>query len=131
MIQSPSITKLACYMSNASMAAVACISPLLFVTFHDLYSISYAQLGFLVLINFCTQLCVDLIFSFCSYKFNIQKIVRTMPLLTVIGLTVYAAFPVLFPDRAYLFLVIGTMIFSRGWPCRGAYQSCNRRASFR
>ena len=112
MIQSASITKLACYMSNASMAAVACISPLLFVTFHDLYSISYTQLGFLVLVNFCTQLCVDLVFSFYSYKFNISKTVRAMPLLTVTGLAVYAVFPILFPSQAYLFLIIGTVIFS-------------------
>ncbi len=112
MIHSPHVTRLACYMSNASMAAVACISPLLFVTFHDLYSVSYARLGFLVLINFCTQLCVDLIFSFYSYKFNIRKTVRAMPLLTVIGLVIYAVLPVLFPDRAYLFLAIGTVIFS-------------------
>lgn len=112
MIQRPNITKLACYMSNASMAAVACISPLLFVTFHDLYGISYTQLGFLVLINFCTQLCVDLIFSFYSEKFNITKTVRAMPLLTVAGLSVYAVLPVLFPSQAYLFLAVGTVIFS-------------------
>ena len=112
MIQSPSLTKLACYMSNASMAAVACISPLLFVTFHSLYGISYGKLGFLVLINFCTQLCVDLIFSFYSHKFNIPKTVRAMPLLTIIGLAVYGIFPVLFPQQVYIFLVMGTMIFS-------------------
>lgn len=34
-----------------------------------------------------------------------------MPLLTVIGLMVYAIFPALAPERAYLFLVTGTIIF--------------------
>lgn len=112
MMQNPSVTKLACYMSNASMAAVACISPLLFITFHDLYGISFTLLGLLVMINFCTQLCVDLLFSFCAHRFHISKIVRSMPLLTILGLLIYGALPPLFPERAYLFLVIGTVIFS-------------------
>lgn len=112
MVNRPSVTKYACYMSNASMSAAANISPLLFITFHQLYGISYTMLGLLVLINFCTQLCVDLIFSFYSHKFNMQKTVRLMPLLTVIGLVIYATLPALFPGQAYLFLVIGTFIFS-------------------
>lgn len=112
MKNTPSLVRLACYMSNASMAAVACISPLLFVTFHNLYGISYALLGSLVLINFCTQLCIDLIFSFCSHRFNIQLTVRIMPVLTVLGLAVYGILPPLFPKQAYIFLVLGTVIFS-------------------
>lgn len=112
MIDKHSITKYACYMSNASMSAVASLSPLLFITFHLLYGISYTLLGLLVLINFFVQLCVDLIFSFYSHKFNIQGTVRLMPLLTVIGLMVYAIMPVLVPGQVYLFLVIGTIIFS-------------------
>lgn len=112
MTKKHSIAKYACYMSNASMSAVATISPLLFITFHQLYGISYTLLGLLVLVNFCTQLCVDLIFSFYAHKFNIQKTVRAMPLLTVTGLMVYAIFPALMPARAYLFLVAGTIIFS-------------------
>lgn len=106
------ITKYACYMSNASMSAVANLSPLLFITFHQMYGISYTLLGLLVLVNFCTQLGVDLIFSFYSHKFNIQKTVRLMPMLTVIGLAVYAVLPALIPSQAYSFLVIGTIIFS-------------------
>ncbi len=56
--------KYACYMTNVSMAAVANLSPLLFLTFREVYGISYSLLGLLVLLNFCTQLAVDLLFSF-------------------------------------------------------------------
>ena len=112
MTRNYSVAKYACYMSNASMSAVANLSPLLFITFHQIYGISFTLLGLLVLINFCTQLGIDLIFSFYSHKFNIQKTVRVMPLLTVIGLAVYAIFPAVFPEQAYLFLAIGTVIFS-------------------
>lgn len=90
-------TKYACYTTNLSMSIVITLSPLLFLTFHNLYNISFSQLGTLVLINFCTQLIVDLILSFYSHKFNIARLVRITPLLTVIG------------------LVIGTMIFTAGW----------------
>ena len=107
-----STTKYACYMANASMSAVATLSPLLFVTFHQLYAVSYTQLGLLVLVNFCTQLGVDLLFSFYACRFNIPKIVRTIPLITAIGLLVYATLPALFPGKAYLFLMMGTVIFS-------------------
>ncbi len=88
------------------------ISPILFLTFRELYGISYSLLGLLVLINFCTQLTVDLIFSFFSHKFNIGKTVKITPILTLAGLLVYALWPVFFKESAYLGLAIGTIIFS-------------------
>ncbi|MEG1846826.1 MAG: MFS transporter, partial [Oscillospiraceae bacterium] len=65
------LTKYSCYTANASMSVVSALTPLLFLTFHNLYGITYTMLGALVLINFSTQLLVDLIFSFYSHKFNI------------------------------------------------------------
>ena len=76
--------KYACYTVNVIMAVVTNLSPLLFMTFRSLYSISYSLLGTLVLIFFCTQLGIDLIFSFFSHKFNIQKTVRVLPWLTFV-----------------------------------------------
>jgi hypothetical protein len=77
-----------------------------------MYGISYTLLGLLVLINFVTQLIIDLIFSFFSYKFNIQMAVKLTPVLTLIGLTFFAASPLIFPNNIYLGLALGTMIFS-------------------
>lgn len=111
-MKNPAIIKYACYMSNASMSATANISPLLFITFHQLYGISYTLLGLLVLVNFCTQLIVDLVFSFYSHKFDISKTIRVMPVLTIIGLVIYSLMPALFPGFTYTFLLIGTIIFS-------------------
>ena len=56
--------KFACYSGSFSMSVVANLSPLLFVTFKSLYGISYSLLGLLVLINYISQLTIDLIFSF-------------------------------------------------------------------
>ena len=67
------VLKWAAYTTNLSMSVVACLSPLLFVNFNTLYGISYTKLGLLVLINFVTQLGVDLLLSFFPHKFNIEK----------------------------------------------------------
>ena len=103
---------LACYTSNSSMSVVANLPPLLFLTFRNMYGISYSLLGLLVVIYFVTQLLVDLLFSFFSHKFNISATVKYTPLLTVAGLLVYSVWPWLFQDAVYLGLVIGTIIFS-------------------
>ncbi len=105
-------TKLTCYFTNVVMSSVFSLPPLLFATFREMYGISYTLLGSLILINFCTQLGVDLIFSFFSRYFNIHKTIRLMPLITAGGLFVYALFPMLFPRHAYMGLVLGTFIFS-------------------
>ena len=70
------------------------------------------MLGLMVLVNYLTQLGIDLIFSFFSHKFNISLTVRLMPVLAIIGLLIYALAPVIFPFSIYLGLVVGTIIFS-------------------
>ena len=105
-------TKFACYSAYLAMSSVFVLPPMLFMTFHDMYGISYTLLGTLVLINFCTQMTIDLIFTFFSRFFNIRSTVRIMPLLTTVGLLIYALLPTLFPQMAYLGMVLGTVIFS-------------------
>ncbi|MBO5744975.1 MAG: MFS transporter [Clostridia bacterium] len=105
-------TKRACYFTYLAMSSVFSLPPLLFATFREMYGISYTLLGTLVLINFCTQLSIDLIFSFFSKYFNVHKTIRIMPLLTSAGLCTYALIPTLMPEHAYIGLVIGTLLFS-------------------
>ncbi len=105
-------TKLACYTTNVTMSIISSLSPLLFLTFKSLYDISYTLLGLLVLVNFFTQLIVDLIFSFFSHKFNIPLVVKLTPLIAIIGLLLYGASPFIFPNATYAGLLISTVIFS-------------------
>lgn len=105
-------TKRACYFTYLAMSSVFSLPALLFVTFREMYGISYTLLGTLVLVNFCTQLSVDLIFTFFTSRFNIQKTVKVMPLLTTAGLLIYAIVPTLFPQYAYVGLLVGTVVFS-------------------
>lgn len=105
-------TKFTCYFTYLAMSSVFSLPPLLFATFKEMYEISYTLLGTLVLVNFCTQLGIDLIFSFFSNHFNIHKTIRLMPFVTAFGLCVYALIPMLFPQYAYVGLIVGTFIFS-------------------
>ena len=104
--------KYACYSANITMSVVGNLSPVLFLTFHSLYGISYSLLGLLVLINFVTQLTIDSIFSFFSHRFHIPKTVKTIPFLAMLGLLIYALWPFVFPAHVYVGLVVGTVIFS-------------------
>jgi len=105
-------TKLSCYFSYLSAAPVFALPPMLFITFHDMYGISYSLLGTLILTNFCTQLSIDLIFSFFARHFNIKKTVVLMPILTALGLLIYSVTPWLFKGYEFFGLFLGTLIFS-------------------
>lgn len=103
---------LACYTESLSMAVVGNLPPILFLTFRNLYGLSYTMLGLLIFINFTSQLLVDLLFSFFSHKFNIAKTVKFTPILTIFGMLVYSLWPIVFPGSVYIGLVLGTVIFS-------------------
>ncbi len=103
---------LACYTESLSMAVVGNLPPILFLTFRNLYGLSYTMLGLLIFINFTSQLLVDLLFSFFSHKFHIAKTVKFTPVLTIFGMLVYSLWPILFPGSVYFGLVLGTIIFS-------------------
>ena len=104
--------KSACYCMNVAMAVIGNLPPILFLTFHNKFGVSFSLLGLLVLLNFSTQLLVDLIFSFFSHKFNIPLTVKLTPLISVFGLLIFVLWPTFLPSSAYLGLVIGTIVFS-------------------
>ncbi len=105
-------TKWACYMTNISMSVVTNLGPILFLSFKELYGISYSEIGLLILLTFSVQLGVDLIFSFFPHRFNIPLTVRLTPIITVIGLVVFALAPLFFPGTVFIGLVLGVVIYS-------------------
>ena len=60
-------TRFACYSAYFTMSSVFCLPPLLYTTFNKTYGISWTLLGTLVLVNFITQLGIDLAFTFFSH----------------------------------------------------------------
>ena len=105
-------TRFACFYTYLATASIFSLPPILFVTFREMYGVSYTLLGTLVLTNFCTQLIVDLIFSFFGKHFNPHTALKVMPVLTSLGLLIYALIPSLFPQAAYAGLLVGTVVFS-------------------
>lgn len=106
-------TKRACYFTYVSISSIFVLPSMLFITFREMYGISYTLLGSLVLVNFFTQMIVDIVFTFFSRFFNIRTTVRVMPLFTMVGLLLYAILPWVLPSHlTYLGLVLGTVIFS-------------------
>ena len=105
-------TKYVCYYTNLAMASVFCLPPLMFTYFRDMYGLSFTLLGTLVVANFCTQLFIDLIFSFFGKYFDPRLALRVTPLITGAGLIIYALIPAFFPQYAYAGLIAGTVVFS-------------------
>lgn len=106
------LTRNACYFAYVAVSVVFALPPILFITFREMYGISYTALGTLIFVNFCTQMAVDLAFSFFPKYFNIHRSLKAMPLLTACGLLIYAIVPTLWPQYAYAGMVVGTVIFS-------------------
>ena len=106
------LTKNACYLTGMTMAISANLSPLLFLTFKDMYNLSYTLLGLLVVINFFAQMIIDIVFTFFTKYFNIHKTVKFTPFIVFVGLILYAVLPIAFPEMAFLWIVAGTVIFS-------------------
>lgn len=107
------VLKLACYSTNVTMAIIGNVPPVLFITFKESFGISYSLLGFLVLVNFVTQLGIDLIFSFFSHKFNITKAVRLTPIIAIFGLLIFGVSPYFLSGFSTFWgLLTGTVIFS-------------------
>lgn len=105
-------TKLACYSAYFTMASIFGLPPVLLVPLHEMYGISYTLLGTLVLVNFCTQMAIDLVFTLFGKRWRIDRIMWLMPLITTLGLALFALLPLWFSNQVYMGLVIGTVIFS-------------------
>lgn len=104
--------KWACWTCNLTMSATTNLSPVLFLTFRFLYGFSYSMMGLLVLINFASQLIIDLLFSFFSHRMNLAKTVKSIPLLASFGFFLYGTWPLIFPQYAFWGILTGTVIFS-------------------
>ncbi len=63
-------TKLACYLGFVTQAISANFVPLLFLTFHNTYGISFSQLALISVVFFVTQLVVDFICAKTADKIN-------------------------------------------------------------
>lgn len=105
-------TKLACYGAIISQAIQNNLPALLFVVFQQQYGISYEMLGRLILMNFVTQLCVDMISIKLADKFGYRACLIGGQSCIVVGLILLSVLPSVMPP--YIGLSIAVILMAVG-----------------
>ena len=103
----------ACYLGFLVQATVINLTPVLFIPLREQFSLSFGQLGLLVLINFITQVIVDISFSHAVDHHGYRPFLTTAHVFVAAGFIFFAISP-LFMGNPYTGFVIGTLLFSAG-----------------
>ena len=105
-------TKLACYAAIITQAVQNNLPPLLFVLFQEQFGISYEMLGRLILANFVTQICVDLVSIKLADRIGYRACMIAGQLCTAAGLLGLTTLPFLLPP--YVGLTISIILAAIG-----------------
>ena len=106
-------TLTACSVGSFVLATVVNLTPILFIPLREQYGFSFAQLGFLIFINFITQVTFDLVFSKAADRHGFRPFVVAAHALVFVGFILLALLPQVMPNP-YYGLLIATMVFSGG-----------------
>ena len=106
-------TLFACYFGYISQAIINNLLPLLFVTLQHQFSLSVAQIGFMVTFNFFMQLVVDLIAAKYADKVGYRACMIIAHVACAVGLAGLALFPFILP-KPYLGLLLSISIYAVG-----------------
>lgn len=102
----------ACYIGNFVQATVINLTPIIFIPLREQFGLSYTQFGFLILINFITQVIVDIVFSRAVDKYGFRIFCVIAHILCVTGFIMFAFTPWLFKSNEYIGFLISTIVFS-------------------
>lgn len=94
-------------------ALVINVTPLLFIPLREEFGLTFEQIGRLILVNFLTQLAVDLVCTALADRVHPRPLVLAANLLAGVGLCGFAVLPFHLASP-YAGLMIGTVIFSLG-----------------
>lgn len=103
----------ACYLGYITQAIVNNLAPILFIIFQDQFSISFEKIGRLILINFGTQIIVDLLCVKFVDKIGYRKAVVLAHIFSAVGLISLGILPKLLPNP-YLGLIFAVVIYAIG-----------------
>ena len=102
-----------CYIGMFVQAMVINLTPLLFIPLKDQLGLTFEQIGRLILINFLTQMVVDLICCAIADRLNANLLMVLANLFAGVGLWLFALTPA-WCAKPYAGLVLGTVVFSCG-----------------
>lgn len=106
-------TVIACYLGFVTQAITANFAPLLFITFHNNYSIPLGKIALISSVFFVTQLIVDVLCAKFADKIGYRRCVVGSQLMSAVGLIGLAFLPELLPDP-FTGIIISTVIYAVG-----------------
>lgn len=112
-LKSYNTTFASCCISSVIQAIGINLTPLLFVSLQDEFSISLTKLTFLITITFTVQLLMDALSAKFIDKIGYRTAMIAAHVFIVIGLVMMGTLPYLLPS-AYAGLVIGTVVIAIG-----------------
>ena len=102
-----------CYLGMFIQAMVINITPLLFIPLRNQFGLTFEQIGRLVLVNFLTQMSVDLACTALADRVRPRLLVIAANAFSAVGLLVFAIGPFV-STSPYDGLMTGTVLFSIG-----------------
>lgn len=106
-------TLIACYLSFVTQAICANFLPLLFITFHENYGITFGKLAFLSTAFFFTQLIVDLACAKIVDKIGYRPCIVTSEVVCGVGLVGLSVLPDIMPTP-FMGILICVIIYAIG-----------------
>ncbi len=106
-------TVIACYLGFVTQAIAANFAPLLFLTFHNKYSIPLGKIALISSVFFVTQLIVDVLCAKFADKIGYRRCVVGSQFMSAVGLIGLAFLPELLPDP-FTGIIISTVIYAVG-----------------
>lgn len=102
-----------CYIGYISQAIVNNLAPLLFIIFQTSFSLSYEEMGRLVLLNFGTQIGADFLAVKITGRLGYRFCTVLAHIFCTVGLVLLGILPLLLPSP-YLGLMIAVVIYALG-----------------
>lgn len=107
------LTQRACYLGFVTQAICANFVPLLFLTFHETYQISFSRLALISTCLFLTQLVVDLICAGAADRLGYRSCVVAAEVTSGLGLAGLAFLPEMMPSP-YAGILVCVIVYAIG-----------------
>ena len=106
-------TKIACYTGYFVQAIINNLAPLFYVIFQEEFGINYTKISWLIMLNFITQLVVDVVSVKAIEKFGYRVSIVSAHIFSAAGLFLLGILPRMM-DNHYLGIVIPIIIYAIG-----------------
>lgn len=105
-----------CYFAYITQAIIVNLPPTLFIVFRERFGFSYAQLSFLILLNFATQIAVDVISIKLTKILGYRKYIRIAHIAAAAGLVLMGILPEIAGSGipSYIAVLFCTVLYSAG-----------------